>query len=81
MEILVYRTAAGGYVAEGEHADALARLCRLKRDSEGRAGFPADAWPGYASDLAARGVVLIEQTTIEPEPEADVNQEHQLLLG
>ena len=81
MEILVYRTARGAYVAEAEHAEALARLCRLKRDAQGRAGFPAEAWPGYAADLGARGVVLVEQTTIEPEPEADVNQEHQLLLG
>ena len=81
MEILVYRTARGAYVAEGEHAEVLARLCRLKRDAQGRAQFPAECWPGYAADLRARGVALVEQTTIEPEPEAEVNQEHQLLLG
>ena len=81
MEILVYRTAAGAYVAEGEHAEALARLCRLKRDTQGRAQFPAECWAGYAANLRARGVVLVEQTTIDPEPEADVSQEHQLLFG
>ena len=81
MEILVSRTAAGHFVAEGEHAEALARLCKLKRDSQRRVQFPAEAWAGYAADLRARGVVLVEQTTIEPEPEADVNQNHQLLLG
>ena len=81
MEIHVYKAAGGGYVAEDEHAEALTHYCGVQRDAQGRAGFPEDAWPGYAAQLAARGVELVEQALMIEADGAQVSGDHQLRIA
>ena len=80
MQIHMYKTASGAYVAEEEHAEALAKHTKLKPDAAGRVGFPPEAWESYRIHLAARGVELVEQTLLTPAPECERRDNHQLLL-